>query len=132
MFLGSDHTDGALARVTKAAYSVITTEMLARLREPDTEAGDDLVCSWAGSCVTARTDRACGVLIGLVQGGFETTTSFISTAIFTLLRHPDEVTSSDGRRRDCQLPWWRSFDTRVRSSTSAGRPPLRSRWEGGR
>jgi len=32
-----------------------------------------------------------GILVGLVQGGFETTMSLISNAVFTLLTHPHEL-----------------------------------------
>jgi pimeloyl-[acyl-carrier protein] synthase len=90
-FLGSDLTDVQSARAAKAAYAWITSEMLARLHAP--AASDDLVGS-LGRLVAAGEAAeadACGILVGLVQGGFETTTTLISNAIFTLLSHPDSL-----------------------------------------
>ncbi len=90
-FLGSDHTDPKLARLAKNAYTWITSELLSRIRQPGE--GDDLAAQ-VGRLVrqgAVSEGDGCGMLVGLVQGGFETTTSLISSTIFSLLRHPDQL-----------------------------------------
>jgi cytochrome P450 len=91
-FLGSDHTDPHLARMAKEAYSWITAEIVSRLQTPNP--GVEGLLPHLGQLVSqgiANVNDACGVLVGLVQGGFETTTSLISSAVFTLLSHPDQL-----------------------------------------
>ena len=95
-FLGSDHRDVDTARAAKVAYAAVVDYLqgvLGQRRQGSPIDEGDLVGRFllleqAGA---ATESDILGVLVGLMQGGFETTMTTISNSIFTLLRHHDEL-----------------------------------------
>jgi cytochrome P450 len=95
-YLGSPMDDPELAADCKDAYTRMAAYVGRLLDEAKTldtlETGSLIELLVAPSASHGRTDRdIMGMLVGMVQGGFETTTSLVSNAIAMLLQHPDQL-----------------------------------------
>jgi cytochrome P450 len=92
-FLGSDHRDAALARSAKDAYTEVAACVDAILDAAAGSDGDDLAARFAALEAAGQAQRGdvLGALIGLVQGGFETTLALMSSAVYLLLAHPEQA-----------------------------------------
>lgn len=96
-FLGSDQTDPEMALECKRAY-VAMGEYVQELiqherRSPTTQHPESTLIPRLVSSqreMDRTDDDLIGMLVGLVQGGFETTTSLISSMISLLMLHPDQ------------------------------------------
>lgn len=91
-YLGSEHSDPGLARACKAAYGEVVSYLGERLAERRRHPQDDLIGKLAAMELAGEIGEAnvYPLLIGLLQGGFETTTSTISSGLHALLSHPDQ------------------------------------------
>lgn len=91
-YLGSDHSDPGLARACKTAYDEVVSYLGERLVERRRYPEDDLIGKLAAMELAGEITEAnvYPLLIGLLQGGFETTTSTISSGLHALLSHPDQ------------------------------------------
>lgn len=89
-YLGSDHTDAELARRASSTYaevtSYLTDQIVRRRRSPS----NDLIGRLSSMEQThgVTESETLPVLIGILQGGFETTTSLISNGTYAFLAHP--------------------------------------------
>jgi len=104
-YLGSPMDDPEMAADCKDAYAQIATYVgslfgQARSRA-DSEPENLIELLVAPDAPGDRTERdVMGMVVGMVQGGFETTTTLVSNAIAMLLQHPVQLSAI---RRDHSL-----------------------------
>jgi len=95
-YLGSPMDDPAMAADCRDAYAQIASYVKSLLEQARSRASSkpenliELLVAPDASAGRTEAD-VIGMVVGMVQGGFETTTTLVSNAITMLLQHPDQL-----------------------------------------